>query len=238
VPALVVISLLLGVLFPAPPAHAATWRWPLRGPVEQRFAYTSATPFTRGQHRGITIAGTAGTPVFAACAGRVSFAGVVPGGRGTGVTVICGALTATYLRLASVAVRRGNVVVVGDRLGRLGRGGLHLGARRTGRRWEYVDPLGLISGDPDARPVPLARPPRWRVGPRPLGPVPRPRTAPVPLPLRWSAPAVAAARPAVPVVAWLGLGLLTAALPALGLRRVRRRRREATRRGYARADAV
>jgi peptidase M23-like protein len=239
VPALALIPLVLGALFAPPPAHAATWRWPLRGPVQQRFAYTLSTPFTRGQHRGITIAGPAGAPVRAACAGRVTFAGAVPNRPGAGVTINCGALTATYLQLASVAVRRGDQVAVGDRLGRLGPRGLHLGARRTGARWDYVDPLALLAGDRSTRPAPLVRAPRW-----PLGSGPRPNPTPLPLrlpvPLRWSAPAAAAARPVVPPVAWLGLALLAGALPALGLRHARGRRaqREAVRSRHAPPDAA
>jgi peptidase M23-like protein len=238
VPALALLALLLGALFAPPPAQATTWHWPLHGPVQKRFAYTAATPFTRGQHRGITIAGPAGAPVRAACPGRVTFAGRLPNRPGAGVTINCGALTATYLRLASLAVRRGDQVAVGDRLGRLGPRGLHLGARRTGRRWDYVDPLALLGRDPSMHPRPLVRAPRWRTGP---GPIPtRPRPAPLPLPLRWSAPTAAAARPVVPLVAWLGLALLAGALPALGLRHARRRRprREAARSRHAPPDAA
>jgi peptidase M23-like protein len=238
VPKALVTALLLIAALPAtPPAQATTWRWPLHGPIEQRFAYTPTTPFERGQHRGIIIGGPAGTPVRAACPGRVSFAGALPRHRAAGVTVTCGAWTATYLRLASLAVRRGDHVAVGDRLGRVGARGLHLGARRTGRRWDYVDPLSLFATDPGARPAPLVRAPR-----PPLGPVPRSRPAPLPLPLplRWSAPATAAAHPAGPLVAWLGLALLAGALPALGLRRARRRRRsrEAARSRYAPTDTA
>jgi hypothetical protein len=228
-----VITVVLGALFAPPPAHAATWRWPVHGAVLDRYAYEAATPFLRGQHRGIVIGGRPGAPVRAACAGRVSFAGDLPR-RGAGITVACDALTASYLWLASVAVRRGSLVEVGDRLGRLGARGLHLGARRSGRRWGYVDPLLLLAGDPGDRPAPLVRAPRWRAGPRPL-PM-RPPAAPVLL--RWSAPLAAAARPAAPVVAWLGLGLLAAALPALGIGRVRRRRRESARRRYAPPDVA
>ncbi len=199
--------------------------------MQHRYAYTPTTPFARGQHRGIAIAAAPGTPVRAACGGRVTFAGAVPRRPGAGVTVVCGALTATYLRLATLAVRRGDAVGAGDRLGRLGDHALHLGARRTGRRWAYVDPLSLLGGDPSARRVPPLATPRWRIGPGPLRP--RPRPAPLPLPLRWSAPVAVAARPAAPLVAWLGLALLAAALPALGLQRARRRRR---RRAAARAD--
>jgi hypothetical protein len=230
--ALVLISLLLDVVFVPPPADAASWRWPIPGPVQQHFTYTPATPFERGQRRGIVIGGPRGTPVRAACAGRVSFAGALPQRRAAGVTVDCGAWTATYLRLASVAVRRGDRVSAGDHLGRVGARGLHLGARRTGRRWAYVDPLSLLGGDPGARPAPLVRAPRWRIGPGPLAT--KPRAAPFPLPLRWSVPVAVAARPAVPVVAWLGLALLAAGLPALQIGRVRRRRRrEAARHSYA-----
>jgi hypothetical protein len=206
--------------------------------VQERFAYTSTTPFERGQHRGIIIGGLPGTPVRAACAGRVSFAGALPHRRTAGVTVDCGAWTATYLRLASLAVRRGDRVAVGDRLGRVGARGLHLGARRTGRRWDYVDPLSLLASEPDARPAPLVRAPRWRIGPGPLAT--KPRSAPFPLPLRWSVPVAAAARPAVPLVAWLGLALVAGALPALGLRRARshRRSREAAQSRFAPPDAA
>ena len=94
----------------------------------------------------------------AVCPGRVTFAGALPHRRAAGVTVNCGAWTATYLRLASVAVRRGQAIAVGDRLGRLGVRGLHLGARRTGRRWDYVDPLALLARDPDTHPAHLSPP--------------------------------------------------------------------------------
>jgi hypothetical protein len=228
VPKALVTALLLIAAFAAPPpAQATTWRWPLHGPIEQRFSYTPTTPFTRGQHRGITIAGAAGTPVEAVCPGRVSFAGALPHRRAEGVAVNCGALTATYLRLASVAVRRGEAVAAGDRLGRVGARGLHLGARRTGRRWDYVDPLSLLGKDPVGRPGPLVRVPRWRLGPGPLGARPRPAPLPLPAPspLQRSDPASGSAQPAVPLVAWLGLALLAGALPALGLRRRRQSQR-------------
>jgi hypothetical protein len=170
----------------------------------------------------------------------VTFAGALPHRRAAGVTVNCGAWTATYLRLASVAVRRGEAIAVGDRLGHLGVRGLHLGARRTGRRWDYVDPLALLARDPDTYPGPLVPVPRWRIGPGPLGAPARPSRSQLPLPLRWSAPAAAAARPVVPLVAWLGLALLAGALPALGIQHTRRRRRqsEAARSRHAPPDAA
>jgi hypothetical protein len=192
--------------------------WPVGGPLLERFAYERATPFARGQHRGIEIGAIAGTPVLAACAGRVSFAGTVPR-YGSGATVVCGALAVSYLRLASVSVRRGGAVAAGDRLGRLGPRGLHFGVRRTGRRWAYLDPLALFGDRPRVRRVPLVPGARWRAGPRPFGAAPRPVPVPVPVTVPAGRPA-----PAVPLLAWLGLGLLAAGLPVLGLGRVRRRR--------------
>jgi len=189
--------------------------------VLERFDYGASTPFARGQHRGIEIGGTSGAAVRAACAGRVSFAGSVPR-YGGGATVVCGALAVSYLRLASVSVHRGHVVAAGYRLGRLGPRALHFGVRRVGRRWVYLDPLALLGDGERVRPVPIVPGARWRSGPRPFRPAPRPAPARAPRPV--SVPAAHPA-PAVPLVAWVGLGLLAAALPAFGAGRVRRRRR-------------
>jgi len=242
VPAAIVMALLLGALFAPSPAQATTWHWPLHGPVQKRFGYTAATPFTRGQHRGITIAGPAGAPVRAACPGRVTFAGRLPNRPGAG---------------GHDQLRRTDRDLSPARLA----GGP---ARRPGRRrrphrpprparaaprrppdrpaLDYVDPLALLGRDPSTHPRPLVRAPRWRTGPGPIPtrPRPAPLPLPLPLPLRWSAPAAAAARPAVPLVAWLGLALLAGALPALRLRHARRRRprREAARSRHAPPDAA
>src|SRR3954451_24489225 len=86
----------LAVLTPA--ALAATWHWPVRGPVVKRFHYRAAEPFARGRHRGIDIAASAGAPVVSACAGRVRFAGTV-GTAGRAVSVACGRFIASYLHL-------------------------------------------------------------------------------------------------------------------------------------------
>ena len=123
------LGLLVAIALVPPPARAATgWRWPVRGPIADAYRYREATPFLAGQRRGIVIAAPTGAAVRAACAGRVSFAGRA-GPAGRGVSVACGALTATYTRLDEVAVRRGQHIEVGDALGRLGGRGLHLGAR-------------------------------------------------------------------------------------------------------------
>lgn len=208
------VALLAGVCVAPGAAAERAWRWPVRGEIITPFA-VGADPFARGQHRGIDIAARAGARVGAACAGRVRFAGRVPG-RGRAVTVTCGRLVATHLELGRTVVRRGDRVTAGAPIGTVAASHLQLGARRMGRRHGYVDPLSLLGdgGPPDLGPVPPARRHR-RPLPAPARPVavPRPITAPAPAPA------------AVPLAAWIGLGALAAATPLGGLLRRRRRLR-------------
>src|SRR4051794_23733098 len=89
----------------ASPAYER-WRWPVESrTLVGRFAYSPREPFATAQRRGIDIAVAPGAAVRSACGGRVTFAGHVPGGRGLGVTVRCGALVATQLGLGRLAVR-------------------------------------------------------------------------------------------------------------------------------------
>lgn len=234
-------AVLLSLLAPA--GAAGAWRWPVEGEVVREFVL-SADPFSPGQHRGINVAAPVGTPVGAACGGRVRFAGPVAD-NGRTVSVICGRYVATYLHLESIAVRRGQPVLPGSRLGTVGRTGrpdrgpahLHLGARKlsTGR---YVDPRDLLAAT--TSPPPVVPGPRTapRLRPSPLGPAPRaapvPRGAPVPA-LRWAplpgvvpraAPALAPGARPLPLAVWAGLALLAAGLPVGALVGVRRRRQE------------
>src|SRR5689334_23314744 len=127
--ALVLVPLglaLLALLVPRPPAGAAAirerWRWPVQGEVVGGFRYAPRHPFAAGGRRGVDIAAAPGAVVRSACAGRVTYAGPVPG-RGLGVTVRCGALVATHLGLGRLAVRRGAAVGPGRGLGTVGRSG-------------------------------------------------------------------------------------------------------------------
>lgn len=226
VPAVAVLLLVL-----APAGAAGAWRWPVEGEVVREFVL-DADRFSPGQHRGIDVAAPVGEPVRAACGGRVRFAGPVAG-NGRTVSVVCGGHVATYLHLASIAVRRGQPVPPGARLGTVGRTGrpgrgpahLHLGARElaSGR---YVDPRGLLAAT--ASPPPVLAGPRSapRLGPSALGPAPHaapaPRVAPVPsrapvpgLPAPVASPTAAptASSEPLPLVAWAGLALLAAGLP-------------------------
>lgn len=228
-----IVTLICLSLCPTAPARADGWRWPVRGPLLERFHY-GADPFAAGHHRGIDIGAAAGAPVRSACAGRVTFTGDLPR-AGRTVSVACGGFAVTYLHLASVSVRRGTGVSPGARLGAVGASGLapgaaprlYFGVRRRGRRFAYVDPLSLLAADGGREPVPLLPPPWRRRAPGPGGPL-----GPAPRPLR-VAPRVFAPMPRgggahVPLPVWIGLVLTAVAVPGLGLRRRLRGRRSAS----------
>jgi len=177
----------------APGGREGAWRLPLAGPsVAGHFSFDRRRPFGPGQRRVVALAGRPGEAARAPCAGTVSFAGLLPGGRG--VSVRCGHLSATLTGLASGVPRRGEAVAAGQPLGRTGRDGrLFLGARVWDRPHGYLDPLALMA--PESGPAPLA--PALRPG-RPLRPRPRPEGAPKP-----DFPGAALLLAA----AWLGLGV-------------------------------
>lgn len=122
------------------------WRWPLGPPAPQvvRAFAPPASPWGPG-HRGVDLAARPGQPVYAAGAGRVSYARPLAG-RGV-IAIDHGVLRTTYLPVhASVAV--GRQVTPGTRIGVL-EGGLrhcrvpclHWGLLRGSL---YLDPLGLV----------------------------------------------------------------------------------------------
>jgi len=180
IPLLVLAVLLVS----AEPAWGA-WRRPVSGAVARPFAYSAEAPFRAGAHRGADFAAAAGSRVRAACSGVVVTAGM------SVVTLRCGEWRVTALPLGSFAVRHGARVRAGAAIGRLGtmRGhtGLHLGVRRAGDRFAYVDPVPLLAGPP--APPATAVP---RSGPRPAPPPgaapPRPAPAPGDAPPRAPAP--------------------------------------------------
>lgn len=233
--AVLVAAALTATVLP-PAADAASWRWPVPPREPARGFAVGPDRFAAGQHRGVDLPAPVGTPVRAACAGRVRFAGTV-GDAGLTVSVACGALVATYLHLARAHVRRGAKVRRGAVLGLVGRSGrpqgaphLHLGARRAadGR---YVDPLALLGrpgppGGPPVAPAPrpgraprLGRAPRPGVRPRAARPVVAPAASPAPSPV----PARG-----TPWAALAGLALLVAAAaPTVAATRRRDRRARA-----------
>ncbi len=189
----------------AAPAHAA-WRPPVAGDVTRAFDL-GANPYEAGHHRGADFVAPPGTPVRSACAGRVAFAGSA-GGHGV-VTVRCGRWRVTHLPLAAIVPREGTPLAAGDPLGVAARtpdhAGLHLGVRRVGDPFGYVDPLRFIATRP---PVP--------VGPH-LGPPPRdPRVIAPPAFARARVAGAGAAgsspRASVPHVVWGGVAAVVVGL--------------------------
>ena len=180
-----------------------------------------ADPYAAGQHRGIDIAAAVGTPVVAATAGEVRFAGSA---GSSGVTVsmrTADGFDTSYLHLSSLAVRAGERVSGGERLGAVGTTGersaaaphLHFGVREAGTRYAYLDPLSLLPPltapppseaphpSPAPAPAPLAPSPAPRPAPAPGGaarPAPIPRRAPRPAPVPGRAPRPAPAPGGLP----------------------------------------
>lgn len=187
------VSVLLTVLGVAEARGAPGWRWPVEGSVITPYSNDDANPYAGGVHRGIDIAAPVGTTVRAAREGVVTYAGRLGySGLTVAVRTIDGHAT-SYLHLSAIAVRRGEAVAGGARLGAVGATGrrstpephLHFGVRIAGTEHRYVDPLSLLPPLPGSSAGP-ATPKR---APAPV------RADPAPVPLRAPAPlSVSAAR--------------------------------------------
>ena len=125
-------------------AAAVAYQPPVHAPVVDFFR-PPASHFGAG-NRGIDYATPPGTPVGAAAAGQVVFAGQVGGPLHVVVRHADG-LRTSYSFLASVSVRAGNRVTAGQEVGRSGPS-LHFGARRGDT---YIDPLTLFAPAPSGR---------------------------------------------------------------------------------------
>jgi murein DD-endopeptidase MepM/ murein hydrolase activator NlpD len=155
---LVLLAVSAWLVSGSPDASAAPglWGWPLPGdPVVTRAFDPPPTPYAAG-HRGVDLAGAAGTPVLAAGAGVVAFAGLVAG-RPVVSVLHPGGLRTTYEPVqptvaAGQAVARGTPlgVLVAGHAGCTAAACLHWGLRRGE---VYLDPLSLL------------RPPRVRLLP-------------------------------------------------------------------------
>src|SRR3954449_9954980 len=139
------------------------WAWPVHGPVITGYSNDDADPYAGGMHRGIDIAAGVGTPVAAARSGDVTYAGVLGySGLTVAVRSADGRYVTSYLHLSSVAVRAGDAVGPGARLGAVGTSGrrsaveahLHFGIRLAAEERHYVDPLSLLPAIPAADAAP------------------------------------------------------------------------------------
>jgi hypothetical protein len=231
------IALLALVLAPTPAAASSGWRWPVAGPVITPYS-NGADPYARGRHRGIDVGAPVGTPVSAATGGTVRFAGTAgSSGQTVSVRTADGRYDTSYLHLSSIAVRRGQHLEAGERVGAVGTTGrrsaaaphLHFGVRDAGTRHGYHDPMDFLPPAPVSGPAPRPVPVPVTV-PRPVAlaphhaPVPRPVGAPLRRPVRVPAGRrirVPEARPA-PRPALRPVGApVPRAVPARGTRRVR-----------------
>jgi murein DD-endopeptidase MepM/ murein hydrolase activator NlpD len=120
--------------------------WPLPSPAVTRGFDPPPRPWLAG-HRGVDLAGAAGTPALSAAPGVVVFAGTVAG-RPLVSVAHAGGLRTTY-EPVSALVHPGQAVAAGAPIGILlaGHPGcpvaacLHWGVRRGA---EYLDPLALL----------------------------------------------------------------------------------------------
>jgi hypothetical protein len=144
---LVALTLVLISVIAPPPAIAAGAEPlipPVDAPILRRFE-RPATDFGPG-HRGLDYAASAGTPVRAAAAGIVRFAGQV-GGRLAVTVDHGGGLRTTYSNLGRIQVEVGDRIGQGRYVGTAeeahpgGPWGLHFGALVDDR---YIDPLTLL----------------------------------------------------------------------------------------------
>lgn len=246
------VALALSVYLAEPCTSAAReWTWPVHGTVITAYQNDNARPYAGGMHRGIDIAAAVGTPVAAAHAGRVSYAGAL-GSAGLTVSIAGsdGRYVASYLHLSEIAVHRGERIAAGEQVGAVGTTGsrsapaphLHFGVHVAGERHLYIDPLTLLGPLPrgerqapatvpgtERRAVPA--PQRAPVSAAPeRGPRMTGAPAPARVPVRWPFPAPhrREGSPAVPgslakVLLLAGLALIAVSLTgAAAPRRLRR----------------
>lgn len=131
---------------PPPPPPPPAIVWPGSGALTGWFGEGRATH----RHSGIDLQARTGAPVLAAATGTVRHAGPSPAGyAGYGTMVLIdhgGGVSTLYAHLSRVAVRRGQAVATGERVGAVGSTGqvtaphLHFEVRRSGnpidpRRW-------------------------------------------------------------------------------------------------------
>lgn len=134
-----------------------TWVWPVEGDVITAYKNDNNNPYSGGMHRGIDIAAPVGARVVAAKAGTVRFAGQL-GSSGIVVSVSDSnrPYVESYLHLSGTSVSRGEEVIAGQAIGRVGETGsrsserthLHFGIRDAGNENFYYDPLEFLPAMP------------------------------------------------------------------------------------------
>lgn len=160
-------------------SNAQEWKVPVeKSSIVKGFNYGGRSHFQAGQHRGIDFAAQPGSAVRAACGGRVLFSGSVGTHRQV-LSMSCGGWRVSYMPIRK-PVTNGRYVKRGQTIGLVGsdsdHAGLHIGVRKEGDRFGYVDPTRFF--EPTAETLP---PPTVSVKPhsRPSASVPYPPALPI-----------------------------------------------------------
>ena len=138
----------LAALRSRPPRSRVPLAWPLLAPVDSPFG-----PRGNRFHEGVDLAASLGTPVLAAAAGRVTWAGPRAGGWGRLVTIAhAGGVRTMYAHLSRVQVKVGEWVAGGTIVGNVGATGdatgphLHFEVRVGAGA---IDPLSALVSSPE-----------------------------------------------------------------------------------------
>ena len=126
-----------------------SFRWPCSGRITSRFGYrNTGIRGATSNHKGIDIACSYGTPIYAADGGRVTYAGY-KGAMGYVVIIDHNNGYVTYYEHnSSLLVSAGQTVYKGQQIAKAGRSGVasgvhcHFGIQRNG---SYVNPLNYLS---------------------------------------------------------------------------------------------
>jgi murein DD-endopeptidase MepM/ murein hydrolase activator NlpD len=117
-------------------------RWPLAGELSSHYGRRG-----RRLHAGVDIRARYGTPIGAASAGKVEFAGR-QNGYGRIVIIRHRGIKTAYAHLSSIAVDEGDFVDAGEEIGAVGTSGnssgphLHFEIRKLGN--QPIDPLSVL----------------------------------------------------------------------------------------------
>jgi len=122
--------------------------WPVVGPISSPFGPRIHPIFNTPEfHTGLDIAVDYGTPILAAEAGQVIFAGVMQGYGNVVIIDHGGALATLYAHMATISVRKGDRVARSQQIGLVGCTGLCTGPHlhfETRVGGTPVQPLGLL----------------------------------------------------------------------------------------------
>jgi len=118
----------------------ASWRMPVRGRLSDQYGWRKHPVYRKRLfHAGIDIAAPKGTPIAAAAAGKIIYAGRRPGYGNLVIVSHVGGMSSRYAHCSSILVKKGQSVKAGALLARVGATGvatgnhLHFEVRKNGK---------------------------------------------------------------------------------------------------------